>query len=60
MTEVANTIQHLEETNRESNHMLQESNAKISDLRREVEECNKGIEEFFKKEREHQASIVRC
>lgn len=60
MTEVANTIQHLEENNRESDHMLQESNAKINELKREVEDCNRGIEESFKKEREHQASIFHC
>jgi chromosome segregation ATPase len=58
--EVATTIHHLEQTNRESHHMLQESNAKISELKREVEECNRGIEESFKKERDHQVSIVRC
>lgn len=60
MEEVHSNILNLQQVNKESEQLLQESNCRISELREEMEECNRGLEEAFKKEREHQASIVRC
>jgi len=60
MEEVEATIHQLHHSNKESEQMLQESNVKINELKREVEECNRGLDESSKKEKEHQMWIVRC
>ena len=60
MAEVEATIHQMHHSNKESEQMLQESNVKINELKREVEECNRGLDEFSKKVKEHQMWIVRC